>query len=149
VPNATAVPSKGQINRCGDTLRDFLTGELALDDADLTDAILVVQTFRATFQYPMQKVAVGVRQFVQRESTAIIVAQRLKRLPQMANKLVRMPDTKLARMEDGDGPADLVLYFELAAEGIARKEAGLARDEEFETRFADARAQVAPYFRKG
>jgi ppGpp synthetase/RelA/SpoT-type nucleotidyltranferase len=183
----------------------------------------------------MQKVAVGVRQFVQRESSAIIVAQRLKRFPQIVNKLVRMPGTKLARMEDiggcrailpggrseidgvlrrirhnwavtrvrdyidqpkdtgyrgvhvvverddhrvevqlrtpgqqewanavertggrlklnlkdGAGPADLVLYFKLAADGIARQEAGLPRDEAFEATFAQVRAQVTPYFRKG
>lgn len=63
----------------------------------------VVREFRQGFQYPMQKTAVGLRQFVQRESDRVIVAQRLKRLPQIIHKLVRMPDTKLARMEDIGG----------------------------------------------
>lgn len=224
--------SKGEINRCGDKLRDWWqTSEQAT--GEIVQAWDAVQEFRAGFQYPMTKVAVGVRQFVARESSEVIVAQRLKRMPQIINKLVRFPDTKLARMEDiggcrailpggrseitgvvqridrnwdvkrlrdyitepkttgyrgvhivverdgqrieiqlrtigqqtwadavertagrlrlplkdGEGHPELVEYFRLAAEGIARDEEGLPTDENFAISFASARAAVQHYFR--
>ncbi len=96
--------SKGEVNRAGDLLRRWLAFET--DDSDATavrDAFAVMIEFRGGFQNPMKKTAVGVRQFVARESSQVIVAQRLKRLPQIIHKLGRMPDTKLARMEDIGG----------------------------------------------
>lgn len=99
--------SKAEINRCGDRLRELLVLATSSEPAEVTqshvDAIRTVQAFRAEFQYPTTKTAVGLRQFVARESSEILVAQRLKRLPQIINKLVRMPGSKLARMEDVGG----------------------------------------------
>ena len=96
--------SKGEVNRCGSRLRDYRSGVLPLaDPEEIAAAERVVREFRAGFQYPMRKTTVGLRQFVQRESGSVIVAQRLKRLPQIIHKLVRMPETNLARMEDIGG----------------------------------------------
>lgn len=72
-------------------------------DGDVLKAWTVAQEFRSGFQYPMTKVAVGLRQFVGREAADVVVAQRLKRMPQVINKLVRFPETNLARMEDVGG----------------------------------------------
>lgn len=96
--------SKEKVNRCGDLLRNWWrdTGEL-VDEGDFSEAFQVLWSFRSGFQYPMQKTAVGLRSFVHRESDRIVVAQRLKRLPQIIHKLDRMPKTKLARMEDIGG----------------------------------------------
>lgn len=96
--------SKTAINRCGDVLRAFSAGALATYDWEQIDeALAVVLDFRASFQKPLAKTTVGLRQFVQRESSTLAVAQRLKRLPQVINKLHRLPGTKLARMEDVGG----------------------------------------------
>jgi putative GTP pyrophosphokinase len=51
----------------------------------------------------LAKVTVGVRQFVSRESSQVIVAQRLKRLPTILDKLGRHPNMKLTRMQDIGG----------------------------------------------
>ncbi|MDG4794418.1 RelA/SpoT domain-containing protein [Micromonospora sp. WMMD1082] len=101
-PRTAPGVSKGEINRCGDHLRDWWLSDDEPNDVTLM-AWNAIQEFRSSFQYPMTKVAVGVRQFVRRESSEVIVAQRLKRMPQIINKLVRFPDTKLARMEDIGG----------------------------------------------
>lgn len=97
--------SKGEINRCGELLRKWGSPEAdsLFAETEIDAALEILREFRKSFQYPMQKTAVGVRQFVKAESTSVVVAQRLKRLPQIIKKLVRMPKTKLARMEDVGG----------------------------------------------
>lgn len=98
--------SKTKVNRAGDLLRDWWTDPDA--DADLSDELADAATlmfdYRATFQAPLKKVSVGLRQFVMRETThPVVVGQRLKRAPQMLNKLARFPEMNLARMQDIGG----------------------------------------------
>lgn len=104
---AAVTLTKGEINRCGDRLRNWVmdpsTRAEMRPPMEIIEAWQTVEAFRAGFQYPMTKAAVGLRQFVCRESSEVIVAQRLKRMPQIVHKLVRFPDTKLARMEDVGG----------------------------------------------
>jgi hypothetical protein len=47
-------------------------GQLELED------IQVLESFRGLFPYPLKKVTVGIRQFVERESTEILVAQKIE-----------------------------------------------------------------------
>lgn len=226
-----SVISKSEINRAGSRLREFFRDGDLEDETAVSRALDIVQEFRASFQYPLTKTAVGVRQFVQQESSTVIVAQRLKRLPKIIEKLARMPDTKLARMEDvggcravlanraevervrqriearweiirprdyiatpkdtgyraihlvverserrieiqlrtigqqqwaeavervagrwglslkdGDGPPDLLMFFRLAAEGIALIEEDVPVDDDFFVTFAEARRKVSHYF---
>jgi putative GTP pyrophosphokinase len=49
-------------------------------------------------------------------------------------------------LKDGEGPADLREYFEMAATRMARLDAGLPPDEIAEEAFATLREQVTPYF---
>ena len=220
--------SREEINRCGDRLRQYWSSGSLEDEEEVLRAWTVVEEFRGGFQYPLQKVTVGVRQFVAGVSQPVLVAQRLKRMPQIVNKLMRLPKSKLARMEDiggcravlqgggpmvakvlgrikanwnvvrvrdytqdpkptgyrsvhvvverderrievqlrtlgqqewaeaveraagrlgcalkdGQGPVEVVEYFRLAAEGIARDEVGLTRDVEFLDRFNQARSMA-------
>jgi putative GTP pyrophosphokinase len=98
------MPSKGEINRSGAVLRRLWLGDAEDIDGDtLASALEALREFRKGHQNPMKKTAVGVRQFVGYEAQTIIVAQRLKRVPQIIHKLGRMPDTMLARMEDIGG----------------------------------------------
>lgn len=101
---ATPLPSKEEINRAGFLLRGYFLGDELPDDMEpVLKALDLITAYRASFQGPLTKTAVGLRQFVQRESSQVIVAQRLKRLPTIIDKLVRMPKTKLARLEDIGG----------------------------------------------
>lgn len=75
-------------------------GEAQFDDDDLADAVGVIVDYRSGFQDPLKKVTVGLRQFVGRESSEVTVGQRLKRNPQILNKLGRFSSMRLTQMED-------------------------------------------------
>lgn len=100
--------SRREIDRAGADVRERWTNFALPDNLIATDPALgaafdLVIEFRDSFQDPLKKVTVGVRQFVQRESSEVIVAQRLKRLPTILDKLGRFPNMKLARMQDIGG----------------------------------------------
>jgi hypothetical protein len=104
--STNASPSKKSIDRAGIALREWWADADA-DDDDLTAELLVaaqlVLDFRSGFRYPLQKVTVGVRQFVRSESAEIVVSSRLKRLPTILDKLERHPNMKVTRMQDIGG----------------------------------------------
>jgi len=96
--------SKSEINRCGDLLRNQLDGPDGDHDWERVNyALDVLGEFRTSFQYPLTKVTVGLRAMVKAETETVTVAQRLKRMNRILGKLQRMPDTKVARMEDIGG----------------------------------------------
>lgn len=98
------LPSKSEINRCGDLLRDHLNASSDNYDWErLNYSLDVLGEFRTSFQYPLTKVTMGLRAMVKAESEAVVVAQRLKRMNRILGKLQRMPSTKIARMEDIGG----------------------------------------------
>jgi putative GTP pyrophosphokinase len=98
--------SRTKIDKAGRLLRDWWRApsdsdeEAQFDDDELTDAVGVIVDYRSGFQDPLKKVTVGLRQFVERESTEITVGQRLKRTPQILNKLDRFGSMRLTQMED-------------------------------------------------
>jgi GTP pyrophosphokinase len=49
-------------------------------------------------------------------------------------------------LKDGQGPDDLRQYYRMAGERIARAEAGLPIEDEFEAQFVTLRERVTPYF---
>jgi putative GTP pyrophosphokinase len=95
--------SKSQVNRSGEFLRLARLDPNSASDKDKLDAFEVVETFRHGFSYPLTKVNNGLRSFVQSVSGEVLVAQRLKRMPQIIHKLERLPGTQLARIEDIGG----------------------------------------------
>ena len=98
--------SNKQINRAGGLLRDWWVVEDGndFDQAELEAALATVTEYRAGFEYPLNMVTVGIRQFVERESSPpITVAQRLKRVPTILDKLNRQPTMKLTTMGDIGG----------------------------------------------
>ncbi len=102
------LPSKSEINRCGDLLRSYTTAHRDNPDGDydwerLNHALDVLGEFRSSFSYPLTKVTLGLRAMVKAETGIVVVAQRLKRMNRILGKLERMPDTKVARMEDIGG----------------------------------------------
>lgn len=96
-------PSRTQVDKAGRLLRDWWRTpreEAQFDDDELTDAVGVIVEYRSGFQDPLKKVTVGLRQFVERESSEVTVGQRLKRTPQILNKLGRFGSMRLTQMED-------------------------------------------------
>lgn len=239
MPETRLPASRRKIDKAGDLVRAWWLDpdaptELLDIDADLRDAAVLVYRYRVGFQDPLNRVTMGVRSFVKRESKKIIVAQRLKRFPTILGKLSRYPQMKLTRMQDiggcrailpggereirgvlqrikrhwdvrrlddyinspketgyraihvavvrrgrlieiqlrtpgqqewaalvdqtsgrlgfmlkdGQGPPELVRYFERAAFAIALQEGGQSPDKSFEREFDDLRKQVREYFRR-
>ncbi len=85
------------------------------------DAFGVLWEYRRTFRVPLQRVTVGIRQFVQRESTQVLVAQRLKRAPTIIDKLSRLPKMKVTRMEDIAGCRAVLPGGRGEIEGVLRR----------------------------
>ncbi len=98
--------SRTKVDKSGALLRDWWrtpsdsAEEASFDDNALGEAGIVIDDYRSGFQGPLKKVTVGLRQFVERESSEVIVGQRLKRTPQILNKLTRFSSMRLTQMED-------------------------------------------------
>lgn len=127
--------SKSAVNRAGDLLRTWhesvdLNGH---DLTDLDDAYAILADFRSGFGYPLTKVTMGLRSMVTCEAETARVAQRLKREPQIINKLVRQPGMKLARIEDIGGCRAVLPTPEAVAgvEGRIRKRWPVRRDRDY------------------
>lgn len=120
-------PSRTQVDRAGKLLRDWWRvpldspEEKEFDDDKVGDAALVVSDYRAGFQDPLRKVTVGLRQFVQRESSEVIVGQRLKRSPQILNKLNRLGSMRLTQMEDIAGCRAILAGGAAEVAGVLRR----------------------------
>lgn len=115
------VPSRRVIDNAGIILRDWwLTAEIDLAD-EAAEAAVLVWEYRRTFRTPLQKVTVGVRQFVERESSTVIVGQRLKRVPTILDKLSRLPTMKVTRMEDIGGCRAILPGGRTEIEGVLRR----------------------------
>jgi putative GTP pyrophosphokinase len=101
--------SRTKVDQAGKLLRDWWRlpnsdeEGRGFDEDDLTAAVGVVVDYRSGFQDPLKKVTVGLRQFVERESDDVTVGQRLKRTPQILNKLNRFSSMRLTQMEDVAG----------------------------------------------
>lgn len=97
--------SKTKVNRAGDVMRVALDDPSAVTAPEVVQAAQVIVEHRRLHADPMRKVAVGLRYFVSKHSSArpITVGQRLKRLRTILLKLRREPEMRLARMHDIGG----------------------------------------------
>jgi putative GTP pyrophosphokinase len=101
--------SKSRVDAAGAKLREwwFAGPSDALDDDEqLQAAATTLFAFRELFEYPLTKVTNGLRGFVAAESPSLeaaSVGQRLKRAPQIVDKLSRQPKMRLSQMQDIGG----------------------------------------------
>lgn len=117
-----APPSRSQVKRCGKLLRSSFAS--SSDDApweQIQHALDVLAEYRSTFSYPLTKVTMGLRAMVKTETRAKpVVAQRLKRMERIMDKLVRLPSMDVTRMEDIGG-CRAVLRNPPEVEGVLRR----------------------------
>lgn len=100
--------SKSAVNRAGDELREWRRA--SPQSPPPKDALGIVWDFRASFIEPMLSTTSNIRRILSETlSQQILVSNRLKRWPQIVRKLVRMPETRLARMEDIGGCRAIIL----------------------------------------
>lgn len=102
-------PSNSQINRAADLMREWRAARAEERARPAVEAVFAaietIGQFRAEFAAPLTKVVMGLRSFVKTEGVDPTgrVAQRLKRMPTILDKLEREPGMNLARMHDIGG----------------------------------------------
>jgi len=95
--------SRGEIDSAGRCIRDYWrTDEQEIDDR-VSAAFEVAWKYRLEFQVPLTSVVMGLRSFVKSEGAPVVVAQRLKRMPTILDKLTRHTSMQLTRMQDIGG----------------------------------------------
>ena len=96
--------SKERINRAGDTLRVAAEKREKPNEAH-REALELVRAYRAAHAYPLTAVTAGLRYHARTAAgdTRLDLSQRLKQLATITDKLVRMPKSRLARMQDIGG----------------------------------------------
>lgn len=97
-------PSKTRVNKAWEWLRGVLAAEIPWDDEIADVELPVILAWRQQHVAPLGQTVPGLREWVARFSTlGIQPTQRLKRVPAIGGKLVRIPGMKLARMQDVGG----------------------------------------------
>ncbi|MBS1878038.1 MAG: hypothetical protein JST31_00855 [Actinobacteria bacterium] len=103
-----ATYSKSRVDRAGQFLADAVRAVIAdrpreeQEREELVEAIEIVDWWRTEHARPLSRVAANLRYHVAEEENAV-VAQRLKKFPTIAGKLLREPRMKLSRMADIGG----------------------------------------------
>jgi putative GTP pyrophosphokinase len=96
--------SKERINKAGDALRLAAEQRQRPNDAH-REALALVRAYRAAHSYPLTAVTAGLRHHARKAAgdSRLDLSQRLKQLATITDKLVRMPKSRLARMQDIGG----------------------------------------------
>jgi GTP pyrophosphokinase len=111
--------SKTKVDQAGRAL----TRWIQKDEGEVTEAaeaLQVVRSWRARHAEPLALVTPGLRNWVDQESSQIVVGQRLKRMPQIIIKLGRFPSMRLTQMEDIGG-CRAVLQDPAEVDAVARR----------------------------
>jgi putative GTP pyrophosphokinase len=114
--------SKSAVDRAGAELRHWW--DLTVEEEPPRIPTETLFAFRAEFPGPTKKVTVGLRQFVLREcepNAIPTVGQRLKRAPQIVEKLSRHPKMNLSRMQDIGGCRAILLGGHDEVARVARR----------------------------
>ncbi|MEA4908558.1 MAG: RelA/SpoT domain-containing protein [Anaerolineaceae bacterium] len=90
--------SKKQINRAGKLIGEGITSE-----TELAQAVDLVNRWRACHSYPINTFQATLRTKLRKYPGEVIVAQRLKRMPTIIDKLQRYPAMQLTTMQDIGG----------------------------------------------
>ncbi|WP_020190581.1 RelA/SpoT domain-containing protein [Pseudomonas putida] len=90
--------SKKKVMKAGSTLFD----ENATDD-EFDEALIILNNWRSSHSYPVNTFQASLRNKLKSLGIKGLVAQRLKRIPSIVQKLERFPGMSLARMQDIGG----------------------------------------------
>lgn len=116
--------SKSKVDKAGRLLADRLQAiargkKTGPGPVELLEAIQVIEWWREEHAKPLSRVAANLRYYAAQEGKPV-VAQRLKKLPTIVGKLVRVPKMKLARMGNIGG-VRAVLPTQEAAYNVAAR----------------------------
>lgn len=97
--------TRGQVDRAGDTLRDAFFVHVPDEDrmVSLRESFSIMSNWRSSHAFPLNTVTVSLKKHAKQVDSNALVAQRLKRVPSIIDKLGREPGMKLSRMQDIGG----------------------------------------------
>jgi putative GTP pyrophosphokinase len=112
--------SKERINKAGNILRVAVEQRKRPDETH-REALELVRAYRAAHAYPLTAVTAGLRYHARTAAgdTRLDLSQRLKQLATITDKLVRMPKSRLARMQDIGGCRATFLSQDMVDAAIA------------------------------
>jgi ppGpp synthetase/RelA/SpoT-type nucleotidyltranferase len=116
-------PSKSRVDKAGHRLREWWLNPGAKLTDVLREDVDAIWRYRAQFNYPMTKVNANLRHYVRSVGGPVVIAQRLKRLPRIVEKLTRHPKMRLSQMQDVGGCRAVLLDqlgVDLVLKGIRR-----------------------------
>jgi hypothetical protein len=90
--------SRGQVDAAG---RLLASGDGSVEDRN--EALEVINNWRAAHSFPLNTIQVGLRRLARGVDAHALIAQRLKRVPSILQKLRRFSHMKLSRMQDIGG----------------------------------------------
>lgn len=129
--------SKSKVDRAGQVLADRLRlvvdGKAVVGEqrSAVVEAVEIIEWWRGEHAKPLSRVAANLRYYAIEEGKPV-VAQRLKKFPTIAGKLLREPGMKLSRMADIGGVRAV-----LSDQDAAYRVAGRLRRNWTITRFRD------------
>jgi len=116
--------SKTEIDRYGEVLRDWWNSKDGeIEEAEFNRGLNVVQNWRSSHALPLFTFRMGLTQRARRIERTALIAQRMKRLSSVLNKLGREPSMKLSQMQDLGGCRAIV-----SSVAAAQQIAALYRD---------------------
>ncbi|MDQ1629837.1 MAG: hypothetical protein QOI54_3581 [Actinomycetota bacterium] len=95
---AAPLYSRNRVNEAG---RAYVDPATSREDREL--ALAVINNWRSSHSYPLNTMQVGLRNKARKVDPNVLVAQRIKRLPSIRQKLERIHGMDLARMQDIGG----------------------------------------------
>lgn len=95
---ATPQFSRSKVNQAGEVLND-----VAQKLVTRLEALDVISNWRSSHNFPLNTFQIGLRQRARLVNTASIIAQRIKRLSSIRQKLARFPTMTLSQMQDIGG----------------------------------------------
>lgn len=117
--------SKNQVDRAGRKFTNHVFAllneepDLELGEPEVRRVIEVIETWRSEHARPLSRVSANLRHYAGLHGRPV-VAQRLKRVPAIAGKLIREPSMKLSRMGDIGG-VRAVMPSQSAAYDVANR----------------------------
>jgi ppGpp synthetase/RelA/SpoT-type nucleotidyltranferase len=94
--------SKKQVDNAGELIRAHISGVM-VSNSELDHAYAVLNNWRGSHAFPLNTIQMYLRKKANDLSTSSLVAQRLKRVPSIINKLERFDKMQLGRMQDIGG----------------------------------------------
>lgn len=107
--------SKSAVNRAAKTYMDESSSA-----TDRAEALAVMNNWRSSHRFPLNTLQMTLRRYAREIDADALIAQRIKRLPSIRNKLVLKPKMEFARMQDLGG-CRAVVRDVIAVEAVVAK----------------------------